>query len=177
MCPDSVDVGAQIFLRVSWNTAFFVPPECWDYSKYGIYGAEFCDALCASSMLVFTQVAEKAAFYWLGPSALMIVNAFLVQPLQAAGWNLFPNVTLLEEKWSMFDTGLYLLTCTSLCQLVVIPHLKIVNDTGKEVMLFCLGYWEIVDFWEFLFHILRNASALLCCVCNTVAPCVLTCVL
>lgn len=46
----------------------------------------------------------------------------------------------------MFDTGLYLLTCTSLCQLVVIPHLKIVNDTGKEVMLFCLGYWEIVDF-------------------------------
>lgn len=46
----------------------------------------------------------------------------------------------------MVDIGLYLLKFTSFCQWVVILNLKIVNDTGKKVMLFCLGYWEIVDF-------------------------------
>lgn len=42
-----VDVGAQVFLRLSWKAAFFVPPECWDYYKYGICRAYFCSALCA----------------------------------------------------------------------------------------------------------------------------------
>lgn len=27
--------------------------------------------------------------------------------------------------------------------------------------------WQTVDFWNFLFHVLRNASALPCCVCSS----------
>lgn len=42
--------------------------------------------LCVlSAMLVFTQVAAQATFYWWCPSTPMMVNALLMQPCQAAG--------------------------------------------------------------------------------------------
>lgn len=123
--------------------SIFCPPRVLGLLQIWYMQGLILWCLVCSAILVFTQVAGQATFYWWCPSALTMVtqvNAFLVQPCQAAGWNLFPNVTLLEEKWSMFEIGLYLVECTSLCQLVVILSLKMVNDTGKKVMLFCLGY-------------------------------------
>lgn len=30
--------------------------------------------------------------------------------------------------------------------------------------------WEVADFWKFLFHVFRNATALPCCVCSSAVP-------